>query len=155
MRLFDLCETVRRATQPLAIAVLASALVAGGCSGPAHPPTAKVHGKVTYKGEAVAAGRISFVPTTLDGGTSRPASGGIQADGSYTLSSFAEGDGVSPGDYIVTIDPRSGVLSDEEVGKPVASTIPATYLNAEQSPLKATIPADSKGDIELNFELED
>src|SRR5262249_7863155 len=58
----------------------------GGC-GPAesHPETVPVQGKVTYKGQPVPRGTITFQP---DAG--QPATGEIQPDGSYRLGTYGQ-----------------------------------------------------------------
>jgi hypothetical protein len=59
----------------------------------------KVSGKVTYKGEPVPKGGVTFEPVTPAG---RHASGTIE-NGYYTLTTSTEGDGALPGDYRVII----------------------------------------------------
>jgi hypothetical protein len=61
-----------------------------------------VSGTVTYKGQAVAKGSISFRPTE---GGGRPASGNI-AGGTYSLTTAADNDGALPGTYQVSIIAR-------------------------------------------------
>ena len=68
-----------------------------GC-GPDYPDCVPVSGKVTFEGEPVTQGTITFYP---DGG--RAAMGEIQPDGTYVLTTFEPGDGAVPGRHTVTI----------------------------------------------------
>ena len=58
-----------------------------------------VQGTVTYKGENLAKGQISFVPDAQGG---QAASGQIE-NGYYSLSTLTPGDGALPGKYKVTV----------------------------------------------------
>jgi hypothetical protein len=76
----------------------------GGCgSSPSGPPagaTIPVKGKVTYRGKPLTRGTITFEPT--DAG--RDANGAIQSDGSFTLTTFKDGDGAIPGTHKVKVN---------------------------------------------------
>lgn len=78
--------------------MIALVALCSGC-GPRGPETAEVAGKVTYGGQPVPEGTITFYPER-----GRPASGRIRADGSYRLTTFAEGDGALLGRHTVTIE---------------------------------------------------
>jgi hypothetical protein len=87
----------------LAQALALSAILAGitgGCGPGAepHPETVPVQGKVTYKGQPVPRGTITFQP---DSG--QPATGEIQSDGSYRLGTFSASDGAVLGHHRVMI----------------------------------------------------
>ena len=69
-----------------------------GC-GPSRPETATVTGKITFQGKPVPEGTIIFYPEN-----GRSASGRIQADGTYTLTTFEKGDGAILGNHTVTIE---------------------------------------------------
>jgi hypothetical protein len=60
----------------------------------------QVKGKVTYKGKPLTSGMIHFEP---DGGFGRPATGKLQSDGSYALTTLKDGDGVVAGSHQVTV----------------------------------------------------
>jgi hypothetical protein len=68
-----------------------------GC-GDAQLKTAVVRGKVTFNGKPVPNGTISFIPTA--GPT---ATGEIQPDGSFTLTTYRKGDGAVLGRHTVVI----------------------------------------------------
>lgn len=126
------------------------------------PPTAPVHGKVTYKGKPVSTGTVTFYPTT--GG--RPAVGSINEDGTYELARKARGDGVILGDYKVTIEaveagtpaeqPASltgelGTAAGAGMSTPPTYLVPEKYSVQETSDLTKTVES---GDNEINFDLE-
>ena len=73
-------------------------LLLGGC-GSGLPERGKVTGKVTFNGKPVPEGTVTFYPQT-----GRSASGRIQPDGTYTLTTFDEGDGAIVGSHEVTIE---------------------------------------------------
>lgn len=130
-------------------------LLAIGCSRNSSPATVKVHGRVTYKGQAVSEGTITFQPTKpTPGSPMRPAVGTFNADGNYELSTFGGGDGAVPGEYAVTVRSVSDV-SVENPRAPLVWKTPQKYADPAKSNLKATISAGSGGTLELNFTLED
>jgi hypothetical protein len=98
----------RRRLRWCAPGALAAALVLAGC-GPGNGLTlGRVQGKVTYKGEPVKFGTVSFEPDA-DKGTDGPlAMGNIKEDGTYVLSTSDPGDGAVVGHHrisIVGLDP--------------------------------------------------
>jgi hypothetical protein len=116
----------------------------GGCGSEydAHPLTVPVQGKVTYNGEPVPKGTITFQP---DGG--RPAVGEIQPDGTYRLSTFGEKDGAIPGTHKVMIiantgDPTKMPSSPGYV--PPKDLVPKKYGDLATSNLEATVTKDKK-----------
>src|SRR5262249_41391766 len=68
-----------------------------------------VRGTVTYNGQPLEAGRITFDPVATDG-SARVAAGTIR-DGSYTLSTAGGDDGALPGKYQVAIVSRTADYS--------------------------------------------
>ena len=139
----------------LALSISALTLLAG-CLGSSAPKTINVQGKVTYQDQPVTLGYVSFVPVEpAEGYPSRPASGTINPDGTYQLSSFGENDGAVPGKYQVAIVSKTGGPTPEEPDAPEEWAIPKKYGNPAESGLTATIPADARGPLELNLALED
>ena len=63
------------------------------------PDLIPVKGKVTLKGQPLTTGTIRFEPDDFG----RPASGKLQSDGTFVLSTPKEGDGVVPGHHRVSI----------------------------------------------------
>lgn len=139
-----------------------SILVLAGCGSDFDKPKlGKVHGKVTYKGQPVQAGRVVFTPAQGKGGdTGQTATGEINSDGTYDMTTFNTGDGAILGQHIVTvIIPEKG---SENMGKPKAdSTIeyklpknvaPSKYASPDKSPLRCTVV---DGGMSFDIELKD
>ncbi len=125
---------------------LFAALVLGGCSGCGSGGAADsslstlvpVKGKVTFKGEPLTTGTIRFEPDDFG----RAASGKLQPDGTYVLSTLKEGDGVVPGHHRVSItnlDPKSK-----------AGALPKKQWAAAMANLEADVSADK---TEINFDI--
>jgi hypothetical protein len=135
----------------LALAVsMAVGLLSAGC-GSSGPQMASVSGKVTYKGQPLTKGSVSFVSTD----PARPnASGAIQSDGSYTLQTREPGDGAQLGDYKVSvtdIDPEAyNTALPGEAPKLPKSAIPQKYENPETSGItQKVVSGSNKVDITL------
>ena len=126
-------------------------LLVAGCDKDAGPETVVVTGTVTYQGNPVELGRITFQPQDPDG--ARPAVGQIKAGGTYALSTYAAGDGVKPGNYTVLIESYRGGPTPEDPRGQKEWLIPAKYSSAESSDLTASIPENASGAVELNFDV--
>jgi hypothetical protein len=157
--------------QPFAIALSVAAMVVVlGCGddGSGLGRRYKVTGKVTYKGEPLAKGTISFLPTKPPPPEGRAASGQIE-DGNYSLSTTGNGDGALPGEYnisIVAIDidmasaiPKTGLpkihegdAAYQKAVKNAKRLIPNKYNSGETSKLKATVDDSGKT---FDFDLTD
>jgi hypothetical protein len=131
----------------LAFVMLAAAVVfSTGCDSK-RPKTAVVRGKVTYDGRPVPNGTITFIPTS--GPT---ATGEIQSDGSYTLTTSRSGDGAVLGQHkvvIVAMQDMSGRLPEERVALP-PPIIPEKYTSIATSDLRAEV---QEGENTFNFDL--
>lgn len=140
------------------VPMMALLAMAFGCNGSAMVP---VSGKVTFEGAPVPQGTITFFPQA--GG--RPATGQIQSDGSYVLSSLEPGDGVPPGDYAVAIEARRvhggapvpASLEEEIAGVGAGGApariewlVPIEYSSAQSSGLTATV---TPGESQIDFAL--
>jgi hypothetical protein len=143
---------LRRLMCWLAGTLLAASAV--GC-GQSHPKCVAVGGQVTYRGQPVKNGCVTFTPIgrTDHGTLVRPATGDVQADGTYVMKTFGRDEGVLPGDYAVSIsvfDYSRGLVRNR-----VPSAIPTKYESTETSGLKATIPPDASARLQFNFDLTD
>ena len=134
-----------------------------GCGGgnPAAKGLVPASGVVTLDGSPIGEVTITFHKTQPDGNP-----GGAclsRADGSFTVNTFGDGDGIFPGEYKVTLN-KSDVtypVSDEEIvqlelegkeipqGK-VVQHFPQKYLNKDTTDIIVTIA--EKGDKELKIE---
>ena len=130
-------------------AVLGASLVLaffGGC-GSDRMRTAVVLGKVTYKDKPVPNGTVMFVPEK-----GPPATGEIQADGTYRLKTEGHGDGAILGKHAVIIaalEDMSKRLPEERTPLP-APIIPAKYERTVTSGLTADVKA---GENKIDFVL--
>ena len=123
-----------------------------------------VSGKVTYKGQPVDKGRISFDPESPDG---RPAAGQIE-NGRYLLTTLAPDDGALPGKYKVTVmskevdDSEMKVIAkggqfhhDKAFAKAVKNAkalVPSKYGLADTSGLQGDVKPQSNT---IDFDLTD
>jgi len=133
-------------------------LMLSGCGG--HEGLAPVSGKVTYKGQPVTQGEISFVPE--DSGN-RGAHGMLDAQGNYQLSTYDPGDGAYVGKHrvaIVSVGPdkpvpakRKGKMMDEEMQGSGNPLIPKRYFSPATSKLTAEVAAGKNN--EIPFDLTD
>jgi hypothetical protein len=110
-----------------------------GCgSGQGQPAqVVPVKGKVTFKGQPLTKGVIKFRPVDLG----REASGTIQSDGTFVLSTYKEGDGAAIGRNQVSIK-GTGTGSKE--------VIPKKYLTFITSKLEAEVSPEN---TEFTFDL--
>jgi len=144
----------RRARGAFAVAAVAVlALVAGapGC-GESGPPMGRVSGKVTYNGQPVPKGTISFQSASPEG---RNATGEIGPDGSYTIQTETPGDGAIVGDYKVAITALEDnvVLDYIPKKKPEPKRlVPEKYENPATSGLTAKVESGSNA---IDFPLAD
>ena len=103
------------------LVVLAAVVVAPccGCGSQAGTaaPLISVKGKVTYKRQPLTKGTIRFEPD----GFGRPASGKLQSDGTFVLTTLKEGDGVVAGHHRVSITGVDKTLSKDRAFKKYAS----------------------------------
>jgi hypothetical protein len=112
-----------------------------------------VHGKVSYRGEAVPCGTIVFTPDASRGHEGALARGEIKPDGSFSLRTD-QGYGAVPGWYRVTI------MAVEAPGRPAdgqpyampRSLIPERYRDPELAGLLREVKAGQANLI--NFDLE-
>jgi hypothetical protein len=118
--------------------------VLAGCS--KGPPTGDVEGKVTFKGQPVTEGLVTFL-NPKEGGA---AEAQIATDGTYAVKN------VVVGEYLVVITPPV-VIVDTDPGKsppaPVEKRAPNTpqkYRQQGSTPLKATV---KQGKNEHNFDM--
>jgi hypothetical protein len=143
----------------LLVAGLGLAASIAGCSrDPNLPKLGKVYGKVTYDGKPLDAGRIVFTPATGKGGeTGQSATGEINSDGSYEMTTFNTGDGAILGQHIVTVVVQKGELPKPDKNGQIKYQVPkndapSKYATADKSPLRCTVVETP---TEFNIELKD
>lgn len=120
---------------------------AAGCSD-AHAKTAPVRGKIIYKGEPVPNGTVNFIPEA--GGPS--ATGEIQKDGTFTLTTYSRGDGAVLGKHkvvIVAMQDGADILPEARTPTP-PPIVPVKYTSPATSTLSATV---EDKDNQVEFDL--
>jgi hypothetical protein len=138
------------------VCLAAIAFVVAGCSGD-QQPTAPVSGKVTFNGEAVTSGIISFSPIASETEGAKSAAGVVQSDGSYTLTTYADNDGAVIGKHRVLYSAAGGALTEEDTAAADASE-DEHEEETEESPYIGLIPKVREvdvaaGDNQIDIEL--
>ncbi|MGI9456116.1 MAG: hypothetical protein ACR2NU_06105 [Aeoliella sp.] len=128
------------------LVILIAVAFLAGCN--SRPEVAQVSGIVLYPDGSVPQGGVCAVrfEPTADSTTElrKGASGAIQEDGTFKLSTRKPGDGVYLGEYAVTFAVWKGPRDPTSLIKDI-------YTNASTSPYKVVVD----GDIEdLKFEIE-
>ena len=116
----------------------------GGCGKAGGKKLSAVQGTVTYKGQPLDKGTVSFMPVPK--GTT---SSGEISNGKYRLSTYQKDDGVAAGSYKVAVIAWEQEPDMKTGGKPA---IPKKYFDAEKSGLTAKV---SEGPQQIDFELND
>jgi hypothetical protein len=125
------------------------AVVFTGCRGSSFstPTTYEVKGKVVLpNGKPLSTGRVTFVAAD---GLLPQASGDIQLDGAFSLSTRVPGDGAAPGTYKVRIEPAEG-----KNRRAIRLGFPVKYVDEDSSGLVITVRSESNqlDPIRLNNE---
>lgn len=117
-------------------------LALAGCEGGngAVAKLAPVKGRVTFKDQGVTAAEIYFLPDADKGNEGKMASSLLQVDGSFTMTTQGQGDGVIPGAYKVTL--TLGRRPEKELDK---------YKNVKTTPLEYTVPPEGLTDLQIEL----
>ena len=125
-----------------------------GCFGQKGLETAPVTGVVTYNGKPLPYGSVSFRPQA-----GSPATGEIQSDGTFSLSTYGNGDGAIVGTHQVSVtstEAHAGNMAESATNtemKVPKSLIPKKYTSFSTSELTAEVVAN--GENEFTLELKD
>jgi len=125
-----------------------------GCFGKQGIETAPASGVVTYNGQPLAYGRVSFRPEA-----GSPATGEIQPDGSFSLSTYGNSDGAIVGTHqvaVVATEVDAGVTNATPANtemKVAKSMIPKKYTSFSTSEL--TVEVVAGGENQFTLELND
>jgi hypothetical protein len=147
--------------RPACLLFTLSTLIVAGCGG-GRPAVVPAGGKVMYNKTTPPVGAlVVFHPASLDiekqiGG--KPV-GKVKEDGTFTLTTYEEGDGAPEGEYGVTIDwrgpPKAGKLSLSGEGEGDGGGAPRLkpkYSNPQQPFTKVTV---KKGEAnQFTFEVD-
>lgn len=111
--------------------------------------TAPVKGTVTFNGEPVKGGSLTFSPTAASSdGSNVPASGVVADDGTYTLATF-DSTGAVPGEYDVYYSAPPPEVPEAAAGGH-AQTPPSPYAGLVPKEPKVQV---TSGSNEINIEL--
>jgi hypothetical protein len=123
-----------------------------GCGKSGTVPTIAVTGTVTHNGQPVEGVSVGFIPES-----GRPASGLTDAQGRFTLSTFASGDGAVAGSHKVVIteaasepEPMPGTPEAENY-KPRESRVPAKYSSEATTPFSVQVEVGGKNDFTFDM----
>ncbi|MBN1909812.1 MAG: hypothetical protein JW818_08745 [Pirellulales bacterium] len=138
------------------ITFMVCCLMLGGCGKhPNLPPMAKVHGKITFRGEPVSNACIEFYPDQTKGTNGPMAVGQVESDGTYTVTTRdGKGgniEGVVVGFHRVCIVPISPNPNSNEIVPRSTKTVPRKYTTSANTDLIVEIKAGK--DNECDFEL--
>jgi hypothetical protein len=112
-------------------------------------PTHPVKGKVFFEGCPAPNAQVVF--HLFETGRKRPIRAGdalVEADGSFTLTTFTPNDGAPEGEYAVTVTWRDPPLT--AAGRPGPNRLPEAYSQIDSSGLRVRV---RPGANEFNFEL--
>lgn len=122
-----------------------------GC-GSEHGDLVHVIGTVTFQGQPVARGKVCFCPADPQiGSKQRPSTSFTDTNGQYRLQAYRGTAGLPPGDYLVTVT-ASEAAFDEAPG--ASKALPLKYADVRTSGLKANVPADAAGEVNMDFTLQ-
>jgi hypothetical protein len=119
----------------LATLALIPCVGCGPNEGPYVTPTVPVKGKVTYKGQPLTSGSVTFESEE----NGRESHGSIQSDGTFVMTTTREGDGAMPGNHRVAV-----------IGKQGNQVVPVKYRNTSSSKVQVEV---SEGKTEYPIEL--
>ena len=134
---------------------LFACLVASGCRPAGSVPTVPASGRIVYAGKPVANVDVVFTPAHGRRGFAT-----TDAEGRFTISTFARRDGAVPGKHVVTLSPHQQagkVIEDSFAARATAKVdaipFPKRYTSTEDSGL--IVDLGDKGSRNLELALED
>ena len=133
---------LKQARVVLAVGLLED--LALGC-GRSRLDTIPVSGKVTYKGNPLPWGGVTFMPKNRT--ECRPAMADIKSDGSYEVATLEYDLGLMAGEYTISVyAPKTPLFEPNEAQKAAAALVtlptPKRYANPETSGLTVIISPD-------------
>jgi len=164
IRIIKAVAVLRRHTRRLPAGRAASVAACGlltllllpGC-GEGLPETVPVSGRVTFQGQPLDSGQVVFHPQSIpEGLPRRPATGVLDREGRFQLTTFRTGDGAVPGTYQVAIFSYLSDQTSAEDDVAIPETvwrIPERYGNPQQSGLTANVTPESDEPLSFEFKL--
>jgi len=137
-------------TKTLAAICLFGLLGCGG--GDDDFPTAPVSGKVSYNGQAVKGGTLTFAPIPKKAGENagKAASATVGDDGTYTLTTYKTDDGAVIGKHKISYSPPPDAGSESPAEGQHAKPKPNPYAGLK--PKQAEVEVEDKKN-EINIDL--
>ncbi|MBA3483719.1 MAG: hypothetical protein H0T51_18070, partial [Pirellulales bacterium] len=134
--------------------VPAAVLLIAGCSSKSGLDTVPIKGEVTYNGKPLADGTVVYLPAEGSGG--RQATGPIQSDGTFSLTTQSAADGAMKGSYQIAVyayKPHPGEPKTREEREAMQKQggiqrghiIPEKYTDPATSGLSDTVNDDHTG----------
>ena len=134
---------------PFLVLLSSVCLIALGCGGAHRLPLAEVEGVVTLDGQPLEGARLMFTPES-----GRSAKGVAGADGTFTLTTYRDGDGAVVGKHAIVVFPPgaggSGRPIDVDQPRP-ASRLPVSYGDAATSGLTFEVKAEGTNQPKLDL----
>ena len=128
--------------------LLTVAVVAAGCGRGDELPTAPVSGQLTIDGTPIPKGQVVFAPEQ-----GRSASGIIQPDGTFVLSTYGDGDGAIVGRHTITVISSEAVEGADpyDLDSPRRWLVPQRYSNPATSGLSFLVRDDGPNVVEFDL----
>jgi hypothetical protein len=134
------------------VALATTIVFVAGCGSSSELDMVPIRGEVTFNGQPLTVGSVIYMPV---GATGRQATGKIQPDGSFQLTTREANDGALAGEYKIVVHavkaPWEEAPSREEMEKrgrrPVVMTslVPERYANPETSGLRDNVDSSHSG----------
>jgi hypothetical protein len=124
--------------------LLASVATLVGC-GESWVEVFPVSGTVKFDGQTPHGAQIVLHPVAPPGPDAVAPTGSVNADGSFVITSYTNGDGAPPGEYAATIQ---WYKFDEKLGGPGGNVLPAEYATPKTTPIKVSVQAGGPTQLE-------
>ncbi len=136
---------------------MTTAVFLTGCGGDRTPKTYIASGTVKSRGQSCGGALVVFHPTDKGRENDPKPVATVKDDGTFTLSTFGEGDGAPAGEYVVTIvwnrKPKEGKISlSSEGGGGGTDRLGGRYGDPRSPKLKATVNAAGPNSFEFTVE---
>lgn len=110
----------------------------GGYADPPVVPVSPVSGKVTFDSKIPAGAEVTLIRVDKTEEAVAGSHGTVKEDGTFKISTYGDGDGAPPGDYVAVVQWFKVVSNDGGTGRG-PNVIPAKFSNPETSPIKVTV----------------
>lgn len=117
-----------------------------GCGKTGEFETAPVTGTVTLNGTPLSKGTVTFIPEH-----GKMATGSIQPDGTFSLSTYAAGDGAIVGKCRAAVTVLAGAGEANEDKPRQKSPVPGKYAAPETSGLEYEVSSTSKNSFHIEL----